>query len=193
MDSNTIKAKTMKQSEAYQKFLNTKFKINTSCCKEVQKKLFAIGYEWKVARTNILHEIGPYIRIDNNGLIHYSNRQESFTNRSEREISVDAIMSVQIDDEGSCSVCLPEEPIVFRPETTTTNDKWVFEGGKREAPFYMVYADGFPNKMYDTMQEATEEADRLAKANNRRTYVLAACMLIEPEVVTHGKMIMDMV
>lgn len=180
----------MKQSEAYQRFLNTKFVINPiTQSKEVQRKLFSFGYRWQVAGTYFFREIGPYIRIDNNGLIHYSNSQESFMNRSEREIDVDEILFVQIDDEAPCEVPHPEEP-----EAVRLDDKWVFEGGKREAPFYMVYVDGGygPTKMHDTMLEATEEADRLAKINNRRAFVLAGCMLIEPEVITHGTMIMDL-
>ena len=42
------------------------------------------------------------------------------------------------------------------------------------------------------MEEATKEADRLAKSLNTKTYVLAAVMEIRPEVVTSAVGIDDM-
>lgn len=177
----------MKQKEAFEKFLNTKFIVPISQSNEVQKKLFSIGYKWPYYG-KVIEPTVTYISIDRIGLIG-SMSSDRFLSRSEQEIDVNEILNVQIDEEAPCEVPLPEEPKAVRPD-----DKWVFEGGKKEAPFYMVYVDGGhgPTKMHDTMQAATEEADRLAKINNRRTYVLAGCMLIEPEVITHGSMLIDM-
>lgn len=177
----------MKQKEAFEKFLNTKFIVPKSQSCEVQEKLLSIGYKWPYYG-KILDPTITYISIDKLGLLARMSF-DSFLSSSEKNIEVEEILNVQIDEEAPCEVPLPEEPKAVRPD-----DKWVFEGGKKEAPFYMVYVDGGhgPTKMHDTMQEATEEADRLAKINNRRTYVLAACMLIEPEVITHGTMIIDM-
>ena len=67
-----------------------------------------------------------------------------------------------------------------------SSDRWIFDRGSKEAPFYMVYAEGelAPPHMYPLMEQATKEADRLAKFLNTKTYVLAAVMEIRPEIVT---------
>lgn len=73
-------------------------------------------------------------------------------------------------------------------------DRWIFDRGSKEAPFYMVYAEGqsAPNFKHGSMEEATKEADRLAKSLNRKTYVLAAVMEIRPKIVTSAVGIYDM-
>ena len=67
-----------------------------------------------------------------------------------------------------------------------SSDRWIFDRGSKEAPFYMVYAEGksAPTYKHGSMEEATKEADRLAKSLNTKTYVLAAVMEIRPEIVT---------
>ena len=73
-------------------------------------------------------------------------------------------------------------------------DRWIFDRGRKEAPFYMVYAEGksSPTFKHGSMEEATKEADRLAKFLNTKTYVLAAAMEIRPEIVTSAVGIDDM-
>ena len=73
-------------------------------------------------------------------------------------------------------------------------DRWIFDRGTKEAPFYMVYAEGksAPTFKHGSMEEATKEADRLAKLLNTKTYVLAAVMEIRPEIVTSAVGIDDM-
>ena len=75
-----------------------------------------------------------------------------------------------------------------------SSDRWIFDWGSKEAPFYMVYAEGksAPTFKHGSMEEATKEADRLAKSLNTKTYVLAAVMEIRPEVVTSAVGIDDM-
>ena len=75
-----------------------------------------------------------------------------------------------------------------------SSDRWIFDRGSKEAPFYMVYAEGksAPTYKHGSMEEATKEADRLAKLLNTKTYVLAAVMEIRPEVVTSAVGIDDM-
>ena len=76
-----------------------------------------------------------------------------------------------------------------------SSDRWIFDrGGSKEAPFYMVYAEGqsAPTYKHGSMEEATKEADRLAKLLNTKTYVLAAVMEMRPEVVTSAVGIDDM-
>ena len=75
-----------------------------------------------------------------------------------------------------------------------SSDRWIFDRGGKEAPFYMVYAEGksAPTFKHGSMEEATKEADRLAKLLNTKTYVLAAVMEIRPEIVTSAVGIDDM-
>ena len=75
-----------------------------------------------------------------------------------------------------------------------SSDRWIFDRGSKEAPFYMVYAEGksSPTVKHGSIKEATKEADRLAKFLNTKTYVLAAVMEILPEIVTSAVGIDDM-
>ena len=75
-----------------------------------------------------------------------------------------------------------------------SSDRWIFDRGTKEAPFYMVYAEGksAPTFKHGSMEEATKEADRLAKLLNTKTYILAAVMEIRPEIVTSAVGIDDM-
>lgn len=79
-------------------------------------------------------------------------------------------------------------------QANQSSDRWIFDRGNKEAPFYMVYAEGksSPTFKHGSMEEATKEADRLAKLLNTKTYVLAAVMEIRPEVVTSAVGIDDM-
>ena len=79
-------------------------------------------------------------------------------------------------------------------DSVQSSDRWIFDRGSKEAPFYMVYAEGqsAPTHKYALMEQATKEADRLAKSLNRKTYVLAAVMEIRPKVVTSAVGIYDM-
>lgn len=78
--------------------------------------------------------------------------------------------------------------------TELSSDRWIFDRGSKEAPFYMVYAEGesSPTYKHGLMEEATKEANRLAKSLNTKTYVLAAVMEIRPEIVTYAVGIDDM-
>lgn len=79
-------------------------------------------------------------------------------------------------------------------QTEQSSDRWIFDRGSKEAPFYMVYAEGksSPTFKHGSMEETTKEADRLAKLLNTKTYILAAVMEIRPEIVTSAVGIDDM-
>ena len=79
-------------------------------------------------------------------------------------------------------------------QTEQSADRWIFDRGTKEAPFYMVYAEenSSPAYKHGSMEEATKEADRLAKLMNRKIYVLAAVMDVRPKIVTSAVGIDDM-
>ena len=79
-------------------------------------------------------------------------------------------------------------------KSAQSTDRWIFDRCSNEAPFYMVYAEekSSPTFKHGSMEEATKEADRLAKLMNTKTYVLAAVIEIRPEIVTSAVGIDDM-
>ena len=81
-----------------------------------------------------------------------------------------------------------------KPKESKTDDRFIFDRGSREAPFYMVYVEGqsSPTCKHGTMESATKEADRLAKSLNKKSFVLAAVMEIRPEVITSAVSIENM-
>lgn len=81
-----------------------------------------------------------------------------------------------------------------KPKESKAEDRFIFDRGSREAPFYMVYVEGqsSPTYKHGTMESATKEADRLAKALNRQSFVLAAVMEIRPDVITSAVSIENM-
>lgn len=87
-----------------------------------------------------------------------------------------------------------DEQSKLSSDSVQSSDRWIFDRGSKEAPFYMVYAEGksSPTFKHGSMEEATKEADRLAKLLNTNTYVLAAVMEIRPEVITSAVGIDDM-
>lgn len=81
-----------------------------------------------------------------------------------------------------------------KPKESKAEDRFIFDRGSREAPFYMVYVEGqsSPTYKHGTMESATKEADRLAKSLNKKSFVLAAVMEIRPEVITSAISIENM-
>lgn len=81
-----------------------------------------------------------------------------------------------------------------KPKESKAEDRFIFDRGRREAPFYMVYVEGqsSPTCKHGTMESAVKEADRLAKSKNKQSFVLAAVMEIRPEVITSAVSIENM-
>lgn len=88
--------------------------------------------------------------------------------------------------------CEDEKP--DEAKESKTEDRFIFDRGSREAPFYMAYVEGqsSPTYKHGTMESATKEADRLAKSLNKQSFVLAAVMEIRPEVITSAVSIENM-
>ena len=82
-----------------------------------------------------------------------------------------------------------------KPKESKAEDRFIFDRGSREAPFYMVYVEGqsSPTRKHGTMESATKEADRLAKSLNKESFVLAAVMEIRTEIVTSAISIENMI
>ena len=81
--------------------------------------------------------------------------------------------------------------------TELSSDRWIFDRGSREAPFYMVLIDddsssGIVKFCFPTFELALGKAHEVCKIRNRKAYVFAAVSEIHPEVVTKEVSINDM-
>lgn len=89
-----------------------------------------------------------------------------------------------------------EQNVPNKPESVSDEAKFVFEGGKREAPFYIVFMDdvrlGAVQCFFPAFERAMGKAHEMAKIKNCKAYVLAAVGEIQPEVVTKAVSINDM-
>lgn len=77
------------------------------------------------------------------------------------------------------------------------DDRFIFDRGSREAPFYMVLIDddsssGIVKFCFPTFELALGKAHEVCKIRSRKAYVFAAVSEIHPEVVTKEVSINDM-
>lgn len=80
------------------KFLaNTKVYVNGKS-KEIQEKLFSIGYEWNKGSTDVNNTECPFLYIDNNHHISYGCDMVNFSNYKNREITAEEILSLKITE-----------------------------------------------------------------------------------------------
>lgn len=67
--------------------------------KEIQEKLFSLGYDWIDKRKQVQYEEKPFLFICNDLLISYSEDVVYFKKEStEREISADKILSIEVTE-----------------------------------------------------------------------------------------------
>ena len=84
-----------------------------------------------------------------------------------------------------------------KPKESKTEDRFIFDRGSREAPFYMVLIDddsssGIVKFCFPTFELALGKAHEVCKIRNRKAYVFAAVSEIHPGVVTKEVSINDM-
>lgn len=84
-----------------------------------------------------------------------------------------------------------------KPKESKSEDRFIFDRGSREAPFYMVLIDddsssGIVKFCFPTFELALGKAHEVCKIRNRKAYVFAAVSEIHPEVVTKEVSINDM-
>ena len=67
--------------------------------KEIQEKLFSLGYDWIDKRKQVQHEGKPFLFIRNDSLISHSDDVVYFKKEStERELSADEIISIEVTE-----------------------------------------------------------------------------------------------
>ena len=93
-----IKYKTMTREEARTFLSGTKVYVEGKS-KEIQEKLFSIGYDWIDKRKQVQYEGKPFLFIRKDSLISHSDDVVYFKKEStERELSADEIISIEVTE-----------------------------------------------------------------------------------------------
>lgn len=66
--------------------------------KEIQEKLFSIGYKWYKGDTDVIFTEYPFLYIDTNHHISYGRDMCTFTEQENREITVEEILSLELTE-----------------------------------------------------------------------------------------------
>ena len=84
--------------EEINKFLvNTKVYVNGKS-KEIQEKLFSLGYEWCGGRAKVSHTDAPFLYIYKTRYMSHGRDMCIFTEHGHREISAEEILSLEITE-----------------------------------------------------------------------------------------------
>lgn len=87
----------MKVREAIDFLANTKVYVNGKS-KEIQKKLFSLGYEWSDGDTNVCYTKSPFLYISSSMTFTMGNDMEHFSERILREVTPEEILNITIDE-----------------------------------------------------------------------------------------------
>lgn len=87
----------MTQKEIEKFLANTKVFVNGKS-KEIQEKLFSLGYRWCDGDTNVGYTQKPFLFIYIDMSFSMSNDMEYFSNHGNREISADKILSLELTE-----------------------------------------------------------------------------------------------
>lgn len=87
----------MTREEAIKFLSNTKVYVNGKS-REIQEKLFSLGFQWKGAGKQVLNERKPFLFLWEDMEICYSDNMEHFTKKAFREITANDILNIVIDE-----------------------------------------------------------------------------------------------
>lgn len=87
----------MTRKEAIDFLANTKVYVNGKS-KEIQEKLFSLGYEWSDGDTNVCYTKSPFLYISSSMTFTMGNDMEHFSERILREISAEEILSLELTE-----------------------------------------------------------------------------------------------
>lgn len=87
----------MTQKEIHEFLANAKVYV-AGKSKEIQEKLFSIGYKWNEGDTDVIFTECPFLYIDNNHHISYGCDMCVFTEHEHREITAEEILSLGLTE-----------------------------------------------------------------------------------------------
>ena len=122
----------MTREEAKKMLTNTKVYVNGKS-KEIQEKLFEIGFKWSQHGSKISFLHAPFLFIKDD--ISYSNNMQTFLESSKKEISADDILNIKIDEE----LKLKDGDIFYSRDLD--GRRWISIFNRIEDDGYFDYAD----------------------------------------------------
>ena len=87
----------MTREEAISFLDNTKVYVQGKS-KEIQEKLFSLGFQWKFDGKKVRHEEKPFLFFGEDMELSYSSDMEHFTKKAFREITANDILNIIIDE-----------------------------------------------------------------------------------------------
>lgn len=151
----------MTREEAIKFLSDTKVHVNGKS-KEVQEKLFSLGFQWKDGNKQVLYERKSFLYLYGNMKICYGDGMEYFTERTLREIAVADILSIVIDEPKyrpfkDADECF-EEMRKHEPFSYITN----FDVGYYSVVYISEEGVSFCNGIFKNYEEALNEGYRFA-------------------------------
>lgn len=95
LEEDKVKANELTLKEVQDKLANTKVFVSDKS-KEIQKKLFSLGYRWQNNGDKICHLDTPFIYIKGHSVLNYGNSFKMYMEDSRTEISIEDILSINL-------------------------------------------------------------------------------------------------
>lgn len=129
----------MTQKEIEKFLANTKVYV-AGKSKEIQEKLFSLGYEWNEGNTDVKFTDYPFLYINNNHHILYGSDMGVFSKHKYREISFEEILFIQITE-------LTYRPFKDKDECWAEMQKhqpfgWVMDNDSTERHLIITLSEG---------------------------------------------------
>lgn len=87
----------MTKEEAIKFLANTKVYVNGKS-KEIQEKLFSLGYTWPINEVRVEYAYKPFLYINNDKRLNYGDNMEYFSNSENREVTAEEILSLELTE-----------------------------------------------------------------------------------------------
>ena len=87
----------MTRAEAVEFLANTKVYVNGKS-REIQEKLFELGYKWSSGDIEVLYTQKPFLYIYEDMSLAYCSNMEYFSSNEHREISAEEILSLELTE-----------------------------------------------------------------------------------------------
>lgn len=88
----------MTKKEAQEMLINTKVYVNGKS-KEIQEKLFEIGFRWDRYNNSVDYTNMPFLYMDQSLYLSFGSNMLMYKENTYKEISVEDILSIKIDEE----------------------------------------------------------------------------------------------
>lgn len=87
----------MTQKEIEKFLTNTKVYVNGKS-KEIQEKLFSLGYTWFPDKVKVEFADKPFLYIFNSKILHYGGNMEDFSDSKNKEITAGQILALELTE-----------------------------------------------------------------------------------------------